>query len=230
MNDVLEVDKLSIQFGKVEVLRDVSFRLAAGTSLAVIGPNGCGKTVLFRALIGAIPFAGAIRWAAGVRFGYVPQKLASGEDLIDALFGHAGALSWPETVFGVSVSVAVVVFVVRCRHSLVVSLVSTDIARTAGIDTRRLDLLFLQMFAVTVALGLRYLGVLLMGSLIIIPAATAKRLSRNLTEMLVVAAVVAVFATVLGSYLAVRLNREAGSIIVTVAASLFLLTLLRRAA
>jgi hypothetical protein len=42
------------------------------------------------------------------------------------------------------------------------------------------------MFALTVALGLRYLGVLLMGSLIIIPAATGKRLSRNLTQMLTI--------------------------------------------
>lgn len=40
------------------------------------------------------------------------------------------------------------------------------------------------MFALTIALGLRYLGVLLMGSLIIIPAATAKRLSSSLNQML----------------------------------------------
>jgi zinc transport system ATP-binding protein len=41
----------------------------------VIGPNGSGKTVLFRALLGAIDFTGAVRWAPGVRIGYVPQKL-----------------------------------------------------------------------------------------------------------------------------------------------------------
>jgi ABC-type Mn2+/Zn2+ transport system permease subunit len=131
-------------------------------------------------------------------------------------------------VFGVSASIAIVAFVVTNRHSLVVSLVSTDIARTAGIKTKRLNLVFLQMFALTVALGLRYLGVLLMGSLIIIPAATARRLSRNLTEMLALAAGVAVMATVLGSLLAVRLHRETGPLIVTVAAGLFLLALLRR--
>jgi len=43
--------------------------------MAIIGPNGAGKTVLLRALIGAIPFTGSIRWAPGIRFGYVPQKL-----------------------------------------------------------------------------------------------------------------------------------------------------------
>jgi zinc transport system permease protein len=64
-------------------------------------------------------------------------------------------------------------------------LVSPDLARTAGIDVRRLNLVFLLMFALTIALGLRYLGVLLMGALIIKPAASAKRVARNLNEMLV---------------------------------------------
>jgi ABC-type Mn2+/Zn2+ transport system permease subunit len=158
----------------------------------------------------------------------VGSMLTSDEDLVDALFGRAGTLSWLEVVFGVAASAGVVAFVVTRKNSLVVALVSPDIARTAGINVQRLDLIYLQMFALTVALGLRYLGVLLMGSLIIIPAATATRLSRNLTEMLVIAAVVAATATAVGSYAAVWLHRETGPIIVTIAAAAFLLTLLRR--
>lgn len=158
----------------------------------------------------------------------IGSMLASGEDLIDALFGHAGTLSWPEAVFGLAVSAAVVVFVMRRKNALVVTLVSPDMARTAGIDVRRLDLFYLQMFALTIALGLRYLGVLLMGSLVIIPAATAKRLSNNLTQMLLVAAIVALAVTVLGTYLAVWLHRESGSLIVTLAVGVFFLSLLRR--
>jgi len=75
MGPVLEVNHLSIRFGKVDVLTDLSFSVAKGRSLAVIGPNGAGKTVLFQALIGSIPHEGTIRWAPNVGIGYVPQKL-----------------------------------------------------------------------------------------------------------------------------------------------------------
>lgn len=78
---VLEVDHLTIRFDQTAILADLSFTVARGASLAVIGPNGSGKTVLFRALIGAIPYEGTIRWAPGTKFGYVPQKLDIERDL-----------------------------------------------------------------------------------------------------------------------------------------------------
>jgi ABC-type Mn2+/Zn2+ transport system permease subunit len=157
----------------------------------------------------------------------IGSMVTSGEDLIDALFGRAGALGWVEAAFGLAASGAVMAFVVLYRHKLVITVVSPDIARTSGIDVRRLELLYLEMFALTVALGLRYLGVLLMGSLVIIPAATAKHLSRSLTEMLVAASVIAAAVTVAGTLLAGYLHQEGGPIIVTLAAALFLLTLFR---
>jgi zinc transport system ATP-binding protein len=63
------------------VLRDLTFAVSAGDSLAIIGPNGSGKTVLFKALIGVVPYQGVIRWATGTRIGYVPQKLDIERDL-----------------------------------------------------------------------------------------------------------------------------------------------------
>jgi zinc transport system ATP-binding protein len=59
----------------------VSFSVRSGKSLAIIGPNGAGKTVLLKALIGAIPFAGCVKWAPGARVGYVPQKLDLERDI-----------------------------------------------------------------------------------------------------------------------------------------------------
>src|SRR6185437_10398860 len=81
MIDALQVEHLAVRFGPAEVIRDLSFAVARGSSLAIIGPNGAGKTVLFKALIGSIPHEGTIRWAAGTRIGYVPQKLDIERDL-----------------------------------------------------------------------------------------------------------------------------------------------------
>ena len=158
----------------------------------------------------------------------VGSLMTSGENLIEALFGRPGVLTWPEIVFGLLAAGAIIFFLVTRRNSLVVMLVSSDVARTAGIDVRRLNRLYLQMFALTIALGLRYLGVLLMGALIIIPAATAKRLARNLDGMLWLAVALAVFATLLGTWAAGWLHRETGPLIVTVSAATFFIRLVRR--
>ncbi|HUL71628.1 MAG TPA: metal ABC transporter permease [Vicinamibacterales bacterium] len=157
----------------------------------------------------------------------VGSLMTTGDQLVEALFGRTGPLDTAEIIVGLVGAAAVSIFIVREKHRLVVALVSPDIARTARIDPRRLNLLYLQAFALTVALGLRYLGVLLMGSLIIIPAATAKRLSRNLTEMLVLASAIAFVVTEAGSLVATWLHRETGPVIVILAAGVFVVSLFR---
>jgi zinc transport system ATP-binding protein len=81
MSSILQVDHLSVSFGRTRVFGDLSFSVSEGEALAVIGPNGSGKTVLFKALIGGIPYGGGVRWAPGTRVGYVPQKLDLERDL-----------------------------------------------------------------------------------------------------------------------------------------------------
>ena len=158
----------------------------------------------------------------------VGSMMTSGEDLIEALLGSSGALHGPEIAFGLLAAGAVVALLVTQRNKLVVMLVSPDVARTAGIPVHGLNLLYLEAFALTIALGLRFLGVLLMGALIIIPAATAKRVARNLTSMLLSSVGLAIFATLAGTWLAQWLHRPTGPLIVIVAGACFLLSFLRR--
>jgi len=57
---ILEVRNLSVSYGKVEALHDVSLNIRRGEIVTVIGPNGAGKTTLLAALMGLMPVAGDI--------------------------------------------------------------------------------------------------------------------------------------------------------------------------
>ncbi|HSD20627.1 MAG TPA: metal ABC transporter permease [Anaeromyxobacter sp.] len=158
----------------------------------------------------------------------VGSMLVTGDELVDALLGAPGTLGRWELALGLAGAAAVVAFVLTQRNRLVIALVSGDIARTSGIRVARLELLYLLAFALTVALGLRYLGVLLMGSLVIIPAATAKHLARSLDGMFAIAGGVAVASTLAGELLAPRLHRTTGPVIIAIAAAIFLVSLFVR--
>lgn len=87
MTELLRVDNLSAGYGGAIVLEDVSFSLAAGESLALLGRNGMGKTTLLSTLMGAtrwrggaIAFAGRdiAQWPshrrAAAGLGWIPQE------------------------------------------------------------------------------------------------------------------------------------------------------------
>ncbi|OSZ65402.1 ABC transporter ATP-binding protein [Hydrogenophaga sp. IBVHS2] len=63
MTPILSVQGLSVQFGALKAVNDVSFEARQGAITAVIGPNGAGKSSLFNLISGAIrPTAGSVRF------------------------------------------------------------------------------------------------------------------------------------------------------------------------
>ena len=56
----LDVEGLRVRLGGQEVLRDVTFDVAAGSWVCAIGPNGAGKTTLLHAVAGLVPFEGRV--------------------------------------------------------------------------------------------------------------------------------------------------------------------------
>lgn len=72
---ILEAIGVSLRFGGVRALTDVSFQVRRGEVFSIIGPNGAGKTTLFRMIIGEEqPDRGALRIGESVRLGYVSQS------------------------------------------------------------------------------------------------------------------------------------------------------------
>jgi branched-chain amino acid transport system ATP-binding protein len=63
MSVALEVEALSVAYGKVEALHGASLRVAEGAIVTVIGPNGAGKTTLLGAVMGLLPSRGTVRYA-----------------------------------------------------------------------------------------------------------------------------------------------------------------------
>lgn len=80
-NLILQVTGLTIDFADHQILNNFDLKLKRDNTLAVVGPNGSGKTVLFKCLLGLIPYKGTVEWASDVKIGYVPQKLSVPRDL-----------------------------------------------------------------------------------------------------------------------------------------------------
>lgn len=59
---ILTVDNLSVCYGKVEAISNVSIKVAPGSIVSVIGPNGAGKSTLLNSIMGLLPSKGDVRY------------------------------------------------------------------------------------------------------------------------------------------------------------------------
>ena len=149
-------------------------------------------------------------------------------DLIGYLFGDVLAVTW-EDVSVVYIGGAVVLGVLGWLwRPLLAITVHEDLARVEGVPVRRVQIAFMLIIAVTIAIAMKVVGILLITSLLIIPAAAARALSRTPEQMAVlasIAGVLAVFGGLAGSF---HWDLPSGPSIVTSAAVLFGLSLVGR--
>jgi len=75
----VEFQDVTVRMDGLTILEHVTAQVPRGSATAIIGPNGAGKTTLLLALLGQVPYAGAIRvhatGRAPARLGYMPQRL-----------------------------------------------------------------------------------------------------------------------------------------------------------
>ena len=95
-------------------------------------------------------------------------------------------------------SALIVFFIFRYKSDLILNLFSPELAAATGIKLNRLNLLFLLSFSLTVLIGLRFMGALLAGALIIVPAATGRRLSNSIGVFLLASTLASVLAVGIG--------------------------------
>lgn len=161
-------------------------------------------------------------------------------DLIEALFGGFQSLTFTWFLLGIFAVLVIIMSVHAFRHKLILTLFSAELAAATGVNVARINLYFLLLFSLTVLLGLRFLGALLVGALIIIPAAIGRQLTHTLAAFLAASSVASVLSVAIGfsvnrlyqhiSVGPVRINLALGPAIISVATFFFLLSLLRKRA
>jgi zinc transport system ATP-binding protein len=76
-NTLISAHGLGKSYGQTRILENVSLNIASGNIVTIIGPNGSGKTTLLKLLLGLeTPDSGTIHRKAGLKIGYMPQRLS----------------------------------------------------------------------------------------------------------------------------------------------------------
>lgn len=96
---IIQIDRLTINHAGREIFRDLSWAIGDHDRVGLIGPNGVGKSSLFRAIMGLVtPDSGAITRQRGVRAGYLPQEVTLPPGaLLDVAFSMPPELAQVET-------------------------------------------------------------------------------------------------------------------------------------
>jgi zinc transport system permease protein len=150
------------------------------------------------------------------------------EDLIDALFGGFGEITGSGFVLGLAGCATVATTIYLLRHELILGIFSPDLARSLRINLDRVNFLYLCSFGLTVLLGLHFLGALLVGAMIIVPPAVARRLAGTLDQFLVLSSLTSMVSVGLGFAISLRWHLSLGPTIVAVASTIFAASLAKR--
>jgi len=148
------------------------------------------------------------------------------EQLPEALFGSLDKLGgndfWLLLGGGVFVIAAISVF----WKGLARTMFSKEVAASEGVPSRFFEAVYWGLLVLLVALGIKIVGTLLMGALIILPAAAAKNIARSLRTLTLVSAALGVFSVVFGLALSSAFGFPPGPAVVLINAAAFLISLI----
>jgi zinc transport system permease protein len=137
-------------------------------------------------------------WAVGMAVGLILVKLTPGYhvELLSYLFGYLPAADWQDVQVLLALDVVLVITVLATFKRLVAVGLDVEHVRLQGLSVWASDLLLLVLVALTVVALTRVVGLILVISLISLPAATAGRFTSRLPAMIALSTVLAIFLVV----------------------------------
>ncbi|HSX76414.1 MAG TPA: metal ABC transporter permease, partial [Shinella sp.] len=149
-------------------------------------------------------------------------------DLVGFLFGDILAVTRADVDLVWGGGVLVTFAIIWMWRPLIASTVNPELAEAEGLQPERTRLAFMLLMALVIAIAMKIVGILLITSLLIIPAATARRFSTSPEIMAVLASVVGALAVVGGLFGSLKFDTPSGPSIVVAALALFILSLITR--
>lgn len=145
-------------------------------------------------------------------------------DLMSYLFGDLLAVSPQDLMFIYGGVAAVSLCLYIFWRPLLSSTVSEELAAVEGVNTDLVRLVLMLMVGVVIAVGMKFVGALIMTSLLIIPAATARKVSSSPEQMAFWASIIGSVAVLMGLSLSWHFDTPAGPSVVISATFLFMLS------
>jgi zinc transport system permease protein len=145
-------------------------------------------------------------------------------DLMGYLFGDILAVTTTDLLWVWGGGTAVLLILILIWRPLLSLTVHEELAQVEGVPVGRIRLIFMLLIALVIAVSMKIVGVLLITSMMIIPAAAARRFSRTPEQMAVIAAGTGSLAVILGLAGSWHWDTPAGPSVVVAAALLFAAT------
>lgn len=151
-------------------------------------------------------------------------------DLISFLFGDILSVTRTDIATIWLGGLVVVAAVAGLWRPLLAATVSPEIAQAEGMRPETVRFIFMLLMALVIAIAMKIVGIMLITSLLIVPAATARRFARTPEMMAVFASLIGVVSVVAGLYSSLYYDTPSGPSIVVAAMLIFLVTLVPEAA
>lgn len=148
------------------------------------------------------------------------------EAIHEALFGDISKIGFWEGVITVLICALVFFLVRKIYKKLLLILVSEDLAKSEKIDLKKYQFLYLLSISAIVALGVKFVGGLLVAGLTALPAASAKNLAKNLKTYKIFSPLFGAISAILGVLIFKITNFPAGSLIIISGFLFFLISMI----